>query len=224
MTVTAHPTDSVRFLPDVAAVGKHLSEIQARRSLLPDFQFEALPQFAREFLKESYGLSDEEIARGRLMWITNKKRLWCPIYTMDKRYVGGVSRLIDKSRAKTEPKALTCVVNPTYGTTAFYIQEVKNDKDEIWLVEDQYSAMRLSSTVNAAALLGTNISESLIENLLMSGVRNVTLCLDKDASFKAMKYHNKYGQLFTTFKVAFPPRDIKNMSENELDRFIYLDT
>ena len=89
----------------------------------------------------------------------------------------------------------------------------------VWVVEDQFSAMRLwQHGLSAVALLGTHINhERAVE---ISSVSNdVFLALDKDATAKAIEYATKFRYAFNA-KVVALTRDIKDQTEEELKELI----
>jgi DNA primase len=91
---------------------------------------------------------------------------------------------------------------------------------EVWVVEDQWSAMRLwQEGVSAVALLGTHINhERAVE--ISSVSRDVLIALDKDATARAIQYATQYRYAFNA-KVIALEKDIKDTSIEELKQLIH---
>lgn len=83
---------------------------------------------------------------------------------------------------------------------------------EVWLVEDQISALKLAAKgIRAVALLGTNITlEALSE--IQKQAESVVIALDADATAKAFRLARKYGSAFKSCQVKILTKDIKDDS------------
>lgn len=99
----------------------------------------------------------------------------------------------------------------------------------LYIVEDQISAARLwQAGRDAVALLGTHLSQekaneirrSYVEEIPQKTDYRIILCLDKDATAKAIEYKRKYDSYLGNLEVKFLSKDIKNMSCVELEEFL----
>lgn len=116
-------------------------------------------------------------------------------------------------RSETEqPKALTKV----QGYCGLHFPYLASPTKRIALVEDIPSSELLSMYTPAAALLGSQITADQIEYILACGIREIVLCLDDDATNKAIKEARKQRLLLSTH-VVHCHKDPKDMSHAELD-------
>lgn len=87
------------------------------------------------------------------------------------------------------------------------------------VVEDFWSAMRLGRYIPTIPLLGTNITLATITCVAGD---DLLICLDGDATNKAIDLANKYSALFNSVRVVslkgLP--DIKDMQEKDLDPLV----
>ena len=174
-----------------------------------------LPEAAKEFLWSRYGLTDDHINRGLLQWTTayspeGKGRVLMPVRDCDGHVYGHTVRKIDDQRGK---KSLTFVGN---SSGAWY--HCPGSRDVI-LVEDQISAIRASSYLNAVALLGTNITDKALRDIKESEFNRVFLCLDADALPRAIELVQKH-KADVKLHLLQLNWDIKDMTEKDLVQFL----
>lgn len=101
---------------------------------------------------------------------------------------------------------------------AWYDRPYVRKDSPLLIVEDQISALKASRQHPTVALLGTNLTLEMVQEIgLLSGNRRVMLALDKDATTKAIEYIEQF-RFFTNGRfVALPlDKDIKFMSTPEL--------
>lgn len=84
---------------------------------------------------------------------------------------------------------------------------------KIILVEDMISACRVSEVENAAALLGTSISEETISHLL--SFKELVIALDQDATQKALKLQQELSAYRPT-KVLPLIEDLKYLTKEQI--------
>lgn len=84
--------------------------------------------------------------------------------------------------------------------------------EQLVIVEDQLSAIRLSKYTSSVALMGTHLNGPRVFELLASRPTKMHLWLDADAFDKAVKYAIQYK----CFSVCKLEKDVKNLSEPEL--------
>lgn len=84
--------------------------------------------------------------------------------------------------------------------------------NQLVVVEDQLSAVRLSRHTAAVALMGTHLNPERVFELLASRASKIHLWLDADAFGLAVKYALEYK----CFSIRKLERDIKNTPEPQL--------
>ena len=95
--------------------------------------------------------------------------------------------------------------------------------DALVLVEDQVSAIKVSKVQYCAALMGTNLSDQGIKQLMTLGIKKVILMLDgDDAGLKAsMKLQRELSAHFIVKPVLLEKgNDPKHKSLEELNKRI----
>ena len=87
------------------------------------------------------------------------------------------------------------------------------NSETCYVVEDCASAVAVSQYGTGLALLGTNLSDSILD--IVSNYPSVVVCLDRDASAKAIQMKNRIGQ-FTKCEVRLLDVDPKEKPEGVL--------
>ena len=88
------------------------------------------------------------------------------------------------------------------------------------LVEDIPSAVRAAKYVSSVALLGTHLGIDRIEEIVQQNFTRVRIALDQDATEKAFRHLRKWGAFFNEVDVLPLPKDLKDMTEDELIKVI----
>lgn len=88
------------------------------------------------------------------------------------------------------------------------------------LVEDIPSAVRASTYMNAASLLGTGIGQDKAIEIATYSTRPVILALDNDATDLSFKWARKYGLLWDDVIVLPLKKDLKDMTEQQLKELL----
>lgn len=88
--------------------------------------------------------------------------------------------------------------------------------DTLVLVEDQVSAMRLAPFTHSASLMGTNLSEAKIAEVLAGKYKKVVLAFDNDATYEAIKMQLEHKNTIPGLIVGAMHKDLKNMDPKEL--------
>ena len=89
------------------------------------------------------------------------------------------------------------------------------------LVEDAASATAVSSFATGVAMLGTNLSEKAINKL--SSYKKVLVCLDEDASDKAIHIAQRLHWVVEKVEIRILTRDLKRLKTNEAKKVLKLD-
>jgi DNA primase len=84
------------------------------------------------------------------------------------------------------------------------------------------SAIKLAPYYDTMALLGTNLSEAKVNEIVEHGAHyeNIWLCLDNDATGESIKLVLKWRDWLKTLRVRGLEKDIKDMTDTELDTFM----
>lgn len=178
----------------------------------------------RSYLESKYGLGRESIARSRMTWAPDYKggpRLSIPIRDRYGMVKGHTYRKI--SDKVDGPKSIICLIDGLplswygcYNDSSGSYASNPYTKKPLLLVEDQFSALRASSHINAVALLGTNLSEPKINDIRKVEPSKVILALDRDAVSKTTEYYKKYAALFPQFQILLLDKDLKDLNSKEL--------
>lgn len=117
------------------------------------------------------------------------------------------------------PKALTVLPQDTPKCSWYRPQGSEPTSHEVWLVEDQPSAVRASMYVPAVALLGVTPSAEVVRELMEHTTR-VVWALDADATALALINRQRWALNFEESRVVILPCDLKDMAEDDLAAFI----
>jgi hypothetical protein len=120
--------------------------------------------------------------------------------------VGGICRALDQSPVK---------VYNTKGSKP--VPFICGNSRVAILVEDCASAARLGDRYTGIALLGTHLKKEYLPYILHYD--RIIICLDKDASQKAVKLRN-YLVNYKDTNVVFLQKDIKDMTADEYNQFL----
>lgn len=84
------------------------------------------------------------------------------------------------------------------------------------------SAIKLAPYFHSAALLGTNISESKVHEILLQPeqYKRIYLSLDNDATYDAVRKQLKLHNRLKNLLVLGLPKDVKNMTDKELKEYL----
>jgi len=176
------------------------------------------PTTARAWLLK-YGITEKEIKNHGIVYSPSVDRLLFPIY-MDGNYVGWQGRSFAKDG--DVPKYLTTVDsdNPS-GNCGVYKHGL--DSSTAVLVEDIISAIKVSRTTDAIALLGSHPTPEVI-NWIANRYKNTYIWLDNDKP-EVIKQQNKLASLFKVLvsgrvELILTSKDPKDHSDNEIKGYI----
>lgn len=173
-----------------------------------------LPEDLKKQLTEKYGFYTTEYGMYGIRWIPNEKRLWVPIMRLSGAQIGGVKRSLDP---KVKPKSITHLWGAEHPLAAFYrCRSISKIKKALWIVEDQFSAIKAARNADAVALLGTNLSDTVIYEIIKADYADITVALDKDAKLKALQMVKELTGVFNSVRFEPLDKDIKDMSAFEI--------
>lgn len=161
-----------------------------------------------------YGLTDEEVLAHGFGSYNGGERLFIPVYVSKKLiYYQGRNLNLDKPKS---PKYL----NVRAKNAKLIYKEVKHTRNDIVLVEDVVSAIKVGRVSTARALLGSYIPLELILSL-MGRCDKVYVWLDPDKAAGAVKYSAKIRSITGLIcKPIFTEKDPKDYSTEEIKRIL----
>lgn len=93
----------------------------------------------------------------------------------------------------------------------------------IWVVEDTWSALKVSQEMGAAiALMGTHFSDEMAIHLAATygSDQKIYLALDKDATEKAFKYQQKFKFILPNLRVVPLSKDMKYLNRKQMEELL----
>lgn len=184
------------------------------------FKRQALPGKLITMFYEQNRLTPETLEQARWSYTPNYDgygpRVIMPIFSPDGRVRGESFRSYDGHRKKA-------LINGQLAENMISWYRWKKYGKLLLIVEDPVSAVRLAQAgVDSLSLMGTMMSVDRALEIREQEYNRVVLSLDNDASAQAIKYVHEYRRYIPNFYVALLDKDIKNMTEQELD--IYINT
>ena len=127
-----------------------------------------------------YGLSVEDVRGQGITWARDINRIRFPIYNYMGYVIGENLKAISPEQ---KPKTL---VNKFNDVPLLHFPLGQGRGQALVLVEDQTSAIKVAQIHPCAALMGTNLSDEGLKQLLVLGIKKIILMLDgDDAGFTA---------------------------------------
>lgn len=162
-----------------------------------------IPQEVEDDIQKRYAISLKE---NFCRWDEEARRVLFPIFDHNIDIHGYVARSFENK----EPKALT-YKREDYSGAAWY-QKGFSTTDNLIIVEDPTSAAAITALgIDAVALLGTNLSDAVIEQIYECGYAKVFIALDYDALSKCIENSMKIENCI----VVNLEKDIKDMTKEE---------
>lgn len=177
---------------------------------------EAVPYDMLQYLRDTYGLDGLHISKLSPSWSPKDQRVWYPIKSPRNVESGGILRTYS---AGVYPKVLTRLNAVDRPATSWY-KNWSCGWDRILIVEDVISAVKATGAASTVAILGTHLSPGAILEMTDLNPEHVVLCLDPDATAKALELHKRWSGMFKKMTVAAPPADLKDMDNNEVIKFV----
>ncbi len=203
---------------------------------------ESPPREVRAYLSSRYRIRSETLDYFGVGWspacespaepqANRVARLVVPVLRPDGSNGGLVARAIEPT---DEPKSLTYIPRSgcmSWFRTAVSAPSPKSESpaslyvagsisSQIWVVEDQFSAMRLwQESCVAVALLGTHLNHERAIEISSVNPDRVIIALDKDATAKAVGYAQQFRYALNLQVVALS-QDIKDLDEESLKELI----
>ena len=165
----------------------------------------AIPREVREWLSTQLFLTDANLSKAQLGWDEESSRLVQPVFSPDGKVLGCQLRALDGR----QPKAIS---HTEQGAISWYI---KRGTPGLIIVEDIFSAIRVSEHISSVALLSTHLNYERIAQIKQTGLNPVWLALDPDAWRKTIGYVKDFRSLLRMIPLRIT-KDFKNMTPQEL--------
>ncbi|TXH41960.1 MAG: hypothetical protein E6Q97_36535 [Desulfurellales bacterium] len=109
-----------------------------------------------------------------------------------------------------------------YRSEQLWLNDFENTSDVCIVVEDNWSAIKCwQAGYSSVALMGTHMSSEAALYLATTYAKSdVVLCLDKDATDKAVGYVKKYGLLFNSLRFVPIDQDLKWKTTEQIRELI----
>lgn len=194
----------------------HVVEDEPVKKVFPMPSLEVVPYDILQHLRDSYSLDGIHINRLSPAWSAKDKRVWFPIKSPTGVESGGVLRSYESG---VFPKALIRLNEVDRPSISWY-KNWTSGWDRVLVVEDVVSAVKATGAASTVAILGTHLSPGAILEMTGLNPSHVVLCLDPDATKKALELHKKWSGMFKKMTVAVPPADLKDMDNIEVIKFV----
>jgi hypothetical protein len=169
-----------------------------------------------EFLEETVGFDAAHVRTAQVRYAEEEDRFMFPIIGPAYQRRGYVKRTWDNF---VRTKALTHLeVDEPH--LSWYRPW---DEGETIIVEDIPSAVRASRYMNAVALCGTACGPEVI-NEIAQNARRVVWALDEDATNQSVRLWRMHSLLFDASRVLVLNKDLKDMTEEELQEVLWTTT
>jgi hypothetical protein len=176
-----------------------------------------IPKEPYGWLKK-YSLTNEEIVNNNLLWSSSAQMLIFPYYgDMDKTHENSNEIIFWQGRyfPTRKPKVYT-------GGDINHItilSSTGSNHNNIVVVEDPVSAIKVSRVVDCCPLFGSHLSMHKVTKLSRY-YDNLILWLDQDKTKEMIKFAERYKFLFKNVKIVSTEKDPKEYSTEEITNFI----
>lgn len=172
---------------------------------IPPSTFTArIPQVGRDWLHK-YGISDQEIQHYRIGWNTKTFSLVFPIFTPE-----GKLRYYQERYFGSEPNHPKYI---TFGDKSFYSGLIiqRRNPEQLVLVEDFVSAIKVARITSSCPLLGSKINASTLKSI-QERFKQVRVWLDRDKAVEALQEASKLFGKVGKISTIITPLDPKEYS------------
>ena len=163
-----------------------------------------------QYLFTKYCIRPSQVDGNGFMWEVDGAKLVMPLWTSNGYQFGHNTKNFGTSAVKS--------MNYVYSDNPM-LSYARRDRPvgTVILVEDILSAVRVNQWAQGVALLGTNLNDNKVRDLLAYGAHRVILALDPDALGNAIRMKKKYGLYFLDeFKVVSLSKDPKDLPNDQL--------
>jgi len=170
---------------------------------------------ANDWMWDKWGWEEEHRRIADAQWSYSARRLALPIYDTEEKEVGYTLRDVTGQSSTKSMILLTKV-----GALSMSYYKGKANEKKLVVVEDQASAVRASRYCSAVALLGVHLDGQRSARLHRLNLDAIVFCLDPDAWNKSVLYNANFGGSYKSTRAVRPDKDLKNMKEEELKKFL----
>lgn len=199
------------------------SESRESRNRTPDVEVHDIDKATTRLLAAKLGVPIESIGYAGIGWTGDGdgrygRRFAFPIFDPLARIRGTSYRSYEGAK----PKAIVHLDRPSDIAACWY--RWRRASDNLVLVEDQVSAIRLAPFVDTLALLGTNLSDSKVDEILGINPKyqQVHLSLDADAVGDAIKTQLRLTRrgIMPNLRITAIECDVKDMDKEQFDNYL----
>lgn len=165
------------------------------------------------YLDSSYKICEEEVQAWGWLEDSGSGELWMPIRNSRGIRTGAVIRKPPFQEYPLGPKAKFALIE-IGASAAWFVTRILQGAPLV-LVEDMFSACKVSRHYNVVSLNGSHISLERITECLDTRPSKIVIALDKDATLKAFMFQKQFG-LYGNLKVAVLDRDLKWCDDSEI--------
>lgn len=171
----------------------------------------ALPKEKEVYLGERYGIRPEALEYFRVRYHEATDSIAYPNYS-DSVYLNEIGVQLRNYETKKIDSQW-----PRGEVGGFYSYRGRGRlSNDIAIVEDPVSAIKLSEVLDTFCLFGTTLNEEKVCLLVNENYTRAFIHLDWDARAKSLKYKRDYGIFFKQFVPVFTFRDPKDTKLEEL--------
>lgn len=166
--------------------------------------------------KMAYRIEAADYDRRGILWAPTFGfgRLALPIMARDGTRTGYTFRAIEK---RDKPKSVIRLSTEHYPVMSWY-SCITGTSSVLILVEDQLSAYKASYFCDAAALIGTNLSNDKVLNITKAAHRRVIVALDEDATHKAAKLVARLSGIVDDVRILKLKEDLKDVTLTDIEQ------
>lgn len=200
------------FIPSMPS---GLSDYKPVKKFTPhifDHPTEQLDEKTMVTLERKYWITRTVTSLNQIHTTFNRCALVMPLFTNNYEIFGYQTKRLVASQFGT--KAITYLEKDVVPIS--YSKSVFPYSPTLILVEDKLSAYRCSEFAHSAALLGTDLNDEKILDILRGGFRDIVIALDPDAVSKEIKLVNKYKLFFNSMRGASLSNDPKDLHPIQL--------
>jgi len=203
-------------LTNVSVVGKSSKALSPKDKAYSGV-ITKIPQDLWEDKFRKYDISEQELEEQGIVYALDINRIKFPVFDYRGYLIGENFKAVHSEK----PKVLLRKFN---NVPVLHFPLGQKFTEELVLVEDQTSAIKVAGVAYCAALMGTNLSDDGLSQLARMGLTSIVLMLDGDTPGReaTIKLHRKLSPFFRV-KVVFIEnlKDPKDLSKEEIYQCIY---
>lgn len=204
------PKELLSYIKGLSVIPKQ-SASQREVKLPYDFT-QSIPKEGLQWLFK-YGIFNDDINKFNIGYSPKYNRVILPIFDNEELIYYQARTLGDIS--KDNPKYINVRTN---AKDVFFKNFSYPKNNDVVVVEDILSAIKVGKVTNSISLLGSYIPQSFSN--VCREFEQIYLWLDRDKLKQSIKYANQL-RLFTKVKVIVSDKDPKEYNEQEIKGFIY---